>query len=135
MRHLPFSEVSSCLDRGRPVEQLLEERMEGEDRILRIARIDRESDGMFSVAYFEVYDQGSEDAWDVYEFASYDPDMAYGDITQFESSREALAFASSSYGALPDRYVNVGMVQDEYGDKYFPVTDGRTRSSPTVAPH
>lgn len=61
---------------------------------------------------------GNADFVDVYEFPAVDPDEEHGEgqaLATFDRSVEALA-ASIEHGALPDRWVNEGVVQDEYAD-------------------
>jgi len=71
---------------------------------------------MVSVTCFEVLDEGSENFLDVYEFTPLDPDLPYGQTEKFETADAALAYAESKFGASLEKYVNSGVIQDEYRD-------------------
>jgi hypothetical protein len=83
---------------------------------IRFVRIDRQNDGTYAVAWFERLDEGSADNCDVYEFSPVDPDTPYGDVSTFASAEAALVCACEHHGAVPGRWLNAGMVQDEYRD-------------------
>jgi hypothetical protein len=118
MRHLPPRDALQALNAGRPIEQLLDDRLDEGDRIIRFVRIDKEATGEFAVALFESIDEGSAEMLDIYEFTALDPDLPYGDITEFESAEEAIDFCIADLGAVAGRFVNGGVIQDEYRDRY-----------------
>ena len=77
-------------------------------------RIDRNKDGIYTVAYFETFDDGSEDFLDVYEFETVDPDLEYGLKDSFQTYDEALEFSRQRYHCNNEKYVTAGMIQEEY---------------------
>lgn len=114
-RHLSASEAERVLNAGRSIEQWLGARVEGADRVLKWLLLAVENDGGYSVTVFEVLDNGGPEFLDVYEFSPLDVDQPYGVTTTFKDARGALAFAIGA-GADPGRFVNAGIVQDEYAD-------------------
>ena len=115
-RYLTYSEALSAVRNGRAVEQWLRGRDDGDDRIIEWLRIHRERVDEFCVAHITVFDQGSIDFIDMGEFQSYDPDVPFGETSSFSDPGDALAFAVEELGAVPERFVNSGMVQAEYDD-------------------
>lgn len=119
MRHLIEFDVTANLRNGRTVEQLLAGRCEAGETVIRHLSIHRTRDGEWKVAVYEVFDAGP-DFMDLYEFSSVDPDMHASEETTFASVEGALAYCSEQLGARPDRYVNVGLVSEDYRDRYHP---------------
>jgi hypothetical protein len=116
MRYLNKDEIQSRLRLGKSVEQWLGVVQEADCTILRWLSIDKESDETFSVAYFESFDEGSEDFLDIYAFSLADPDEPFGLIHTFYSIADALEFAAVNYKASPHKYTAAGMIQEEYRD-------------------
>lgn len=114
IRYLTSEQLLANLRLGKAVEQWLMPRVEPDYAVLRWLRIDKEKDGQYSVTCFETFDEGDSDFADVYEFSPLDPDQPFGYISSFESAIEALNFSVSKYGALKDKFVSEGMVQEEY---------------------
>ena len=114
-RYLIEPHIKSALSRGKRVEQFLGP---------------RESDGLACVQYavmssrgaefridvYEVEDVGSEDFLDIYEFPSSDPDGDPVVSIAADSLGAALDQASRQVAADPGRWVNAGVIQDEYQD-------------------
>ncbi len=115
MRFVDKNDLASILNSGRSIEQMLGLFDRDGFRIVNFIRIDREKDGEFSMAFFEVIDEGSRDFLDVYEFSPYDPDSPYGSISKAGSPEEIIDMAVK-IGASPERFVNAGVIQDEYKD-------------------
>jgi hypothetical protein len=115
-RYLTEAEVLSTLSRGASVEQWLESTPVDSDTVLRWLRIDRERDGQFSVTYFEVFDDGGPEFLDIYEFSSVDVDKPHGESTSFDDAKRAIRHCVESHQARTDRFVNAGMIQEEYAD-------------------
>jgi hypothetical protein len=115
-RHLSAAEAERALNAGRSIEQWLGARVEGADRVLKWVQLTVEKDGGgYSVTVFEVLDDGGPEFLDVYEFSPLDADQPYGVTTTLKDARGALEFAIGA-GADPCRFVNAGIVQDEYAD-------------------
>lgn len=55
----------------------------------------------------------------VYEFSALDPDRSYGQVDSFRTVDDAFQFACEQTGADPRKFVNAGVVQDEYRDAYL----------------
>jgi hypothetical protein len=73
-------------------------------------------DGGFVVTAHHVYDDGIPD---VYEFTPVNAEEYVGegvDVGRHAEAEGALE-AASDHGALSDRWVNFGMVADEYADR------------------
>lgn len=65
-----------------------------------------------------MFDNGAPDFLDVYEFDAVNPDAPFGEERAFDSVDNALRFAAEHLGASEGLYVNQGVVQDEYKDRY-----------------
>jgi hypothetical protein len=113
--HLTDDQVRAQLSAGRPVEQWLGHKDEDSYRLLRWLRVDPERDGTYSVALFEVFDEGSEEFLDVYGFSPVDPDLLDGEISSWTTKEEALEHALSC-GASRESFVAAGGIQDVYAD-------------------
>lgn len=120
MRHLNDLDVRTNLAAGREVEQLLPERHERDQRVIRYISIERPGPDCWKVRLCEVFDNGTPDFIDLYEFEAADPDLPFGDEWTFDSIERAMAFARDALGASHNRYVNRGVVQDEYRERYHP---------------
>ncbi len=74
--------------------------------------------GGIELRRFEAFDDGNEDFLDVYQFTPMDGDEYAGEgvlVGHFAGPREVLDGAGA-HGALLDRWVNRGVIQDEYAD-------------------
>jgi hypothetical protein len=76
------------------------------------------TDGGFTLRRHAVLDEGDDDFLDVYEFRPADEDADIGEGIMIGTFPDALtAFeAASQNGARLTRWVNNGVVQDEYAD-------------------
>ena len=116
MRHLTERQTLGALDRGRAVEQLLVPSTT-DHTVIEWLRLSPQSSGV-SLIRHRVQDVGSADFVDVYEFPPVDVDEEHGEgtvLATFAGSAEALA-AATTHGARADRWVNDGVLQDEYAD-------------------
>ena len=113
MRHLPSSEIESVVRRGKSVEQFLGKGHDG--RTLRWVEL-RPSKEVVEVWVFEVEDVGSIDYLDLYSFpevgASFEEPLARLPFT------EAIEWCERNLSASPMRWVNQGVVQDEYAETF-----------------
>lgn len=116
MRYLlPFA-IRSALNRGRAVEQFLGGFEHNGSPALRRLTLQPENASVTLLVY-ESYDEGGEDDLDLYEFSEVDGEP--GDPAAEHpcaTLEEALTLARTRYGADPDRWVNEGIIQDEYQD-------------------
>ena len=118
-RYLAENDAKSALRGGRAIEQLLEGRLEAGLQIVRFVTIAHEATGENSVTLHEVFNGGNFDVLDVYEFSPLDPDRSYGQVDSFRTVDDAFQFACEQTGADPRKFVNAGVVQDEYRDAYL----------------
>lgn len=114
---LPF--VRTALNLGKPVEQFLGGFSANGHPAVRWIELRPESDEIV-LSLYEVYDEGSEDWLDLYEFErATDDDLEQDEPAaehRFSTLDDALAAAAERYGAHPERFVNAGVIQDEYHD-------------------
>lgn len=115
-RYLTIDQAKTNLRLGKPVEQWLTPLKKEDYTIVRWIRIDKESDNTYSVSRFEVIDEGDESFSDVYDFTPLNPDEPYGDIQSFENPNDALEYACKTFGLDKSKFVNAGIIQDEYLD-------------------
>ena len=117
MRYLHGMHLESAISRGKTVEQFLGGfDHQGEDAI-RFLTIRKEGEE-FWLQLHELLDQGTEDLCDVYSFdyISLPEDEFEPAPLKFESWQDALAHAHAEFSAVPERWGNEGMVQEEYAD-------------------
>lgn len=119
MRYIDKNELATNLRFGRPIEQLLSDRSEDGNLVIRFIRIEKKT-GEFSVALFEVFDCGTTDFLDIYEFSAVDPDFPYGEAKIFFTAEDAIEYSCGELNASPEKFVGSGMVQIEYRDAYHP---------------
>ncbi|WP_331720612.1 hypothetical protein OG851_42480 (plasmid) [Streptomyces sp. NBC_00161] len=131
MRYLAESFALAALRRGHPVEQFL-------GPVCAAGRFGvcyvevRPKAARFEIFLHTVEDVGHETFLDLVEFPPLDPDDEEEEfgrlITAADDPLSALKAAEDVTGAVPQRWVNATMSQDEYADF---VRDGRPqRSSP-----
>jgi hypothetical protein len=115
VRHLSERETLAALHRGTSVEQILT-RSPTDGSICWLSL--RPSGDDFAVRLHRVHDEGSADFLDVYEFEPLDEDEDPGEgrlVGRYSDARTALDAAAGA-GAQPGRWVNGGVLQDEYVD-------------------
>jgi hypothetical protein len=115
VRHLTEQQALAALRRGAAIEQMLSEDLRsGSFRWLDARR----SDAGFELYVHETLDDGSDNFWDIYEFRSVDDDDEFGTgvIVGIYPAEALLLQSASELGARPDRWVNDGVIQDEYGE-------------------
>jgi hypothetical protein len=117
VRHLSESQAVGALRQGRAIEQLLT----ADSSVVAWLRLSGRSSSV-ELARHRVQNVGSVDFMDVYEFPPTDIEEEHGEgvvLATFRDASEAFT-ASVNYGARADRWVNEGMVQDEYADATRP---------------
>ncbi len=115
MRHLTANQALTALRRGAEIEQMLSDDLAtGSFRWLRAHRTDEG----FALRLVETLDEGSEDFFDLYEFNSVDASDEHnaGEVIGRSSSPSDLMRLAAGVGASDDRWVNAGLIQDEYLD-------------------
>jgi hypothetical protein len=116
VRHLTPAQAAAALRRGKPVEQLLPSEPHDGQPTVKWLSVTPERDGSFVVTAHHVYDDGIPD---VYECTPVDAEEYLGegvDVGRHAGAEDALE-ATIDRGAHSDRWVNVGMVADEYADR------------------
>jgi hypothetical protein len=116
MRHLLEIDVYLNLRNGRSVEQFLSKSKYEDFPTVKFTRIDKENSGAISVSLFEVYDDGNEDFLNIYEFQPIEPDEPDGVQSSFQTAEEAVNYVCTVLGGSINKFVNAGMVQEEYKD-------------------
>lgn len=118
MRHLTPAFAIAALGRGRQIEQFLGGAVEGEASSITFVTISPRGNA-FRLSVHEVLDVGSADFLDVSEFPPIDEAEYVGEgrsLGTAASPTDAIALAESIVSARPDRWVNQGVVSDEYAD-------------------
>lgn len=99
---------------GKPVEQWLSHVHKADYTVIKWIALNRE-EKQFGLTYFESFDEGEEDFYDVHEFSVIDPEDAPLGINHvFNTVEAAVAFAVQNYGASANRFVAFGMIAEEY---------------------
>jgi hypothetical protein len=119
VRYLTESFILGALRRGRSVEQFLGPCGSPERPGVRYVEV-RATKTSYEVFLHVVEDIGCESFFDLGEFPPFDPDdeaCEFGRLLGIaEDPLAALAVAEQRAGAERGRWVNEGIVQDEYGD-------------------
>lgn len=113
-RYLITPFIESAVHRGASVMQFLGGFLAGDEPALRYVELRPGEDGV-EVWVHEVFDAGSETYADVGGFGAVDEDADEPAVVA-ETIAEALAIAHERFGAVPDRWVNESMIDDEYLD-------------------
>jgi hypothetical protein len=114
-RHLSEIQTHTRLSLGKSIGQFLSRQDEDDYAVIKWLTIDQGDEKAYSIYYSEVIDEGPENYLDLVELTPVDPDNSPV-VDEFDTIEEALAFAATAYGALPDKYVAESMVNDEYAD-------------------
>ena len=114
MRHLTPDQAAAALRRGKPVEQLLQSEPHDGQPTVKWLTINPVSDG-FVLSAHHVFDDGIPD---VYELTPVDSEEYVGEGVDVgrHAEAEAALEAAGDHGAHSARWVNFGMVADEYAD-------------------
>lgn len=113
-RHLLEVQAKTRLSLGKSIAQFLSAQQEADYTILKWLSISKGGDEKeYSVYYSEVIGEDDENELDIVEFTPLDPDE-YPYITEFDTVEEALAFATTAYGASVHEYVAESMIGEEY---------------------
>ncbi|MEV6179959.1 hypothetical protein [Streptomyces sp. NPDC052015] len=119
MRYLVEPFIIGAMRRGRSVEQFLGPIDSPERPGVRYAEV-RPARTSYEVYVHAVEDVGHENLLDLDGFPPFDQDAEEEDFGQLlgtaESPQDALALAEKCTGAVRGRWVNQGVVQDEYRD-------------------
>lgn len=111
-RHLTLSNIQSAMTRSKSVEQFLGTRRPGEISWIEI----RPATERFETWFFEVQDVGGADFMDLYSFPPIGEDWPDAPSSTHNTLEEAMEYCHREYAALPDKWVNQFVIQDEYLD-------------------
>ena len=113
VRHLSEQQTLSALWRGASVEQMLTHSL-SERRVRWLVALP-DVDGI-TLRLHHVHDDGDADFLDVYDFRPVDEDEYFGEgrVVGHCPDAETVLQAAVGMGARPDRWVNAGVIQDEY---------------------
>jgi hypothetical protein len=114
MRYLTNGYLRTALRQGKSIEQFLGGSGSSEHKTIRWLGI-RSNDNSFCLTFYEAIDEGSESFHDLYEFTCEPPDEDPPEYF-FATIEEALEYSASTFGASRSRWVNAGVVQDDYAD-------------------
>jgi hypothetical protein len=117
MRYLADSFALGALRRGKAIAQFLGS-SRAEDRRMLISWVEvHPVDDGFAVVLHVAEDVGGEHFADLWEFPPADPDDEFGrQIGQADDAGAAMPLAEELTSAVRGRWVNLGVVQDEYLD-------------------
>ncbi|MGH3390109.1 MAG: hypothetical protein ACRDOO_14665 [Actinomadura sp.] len=129
MRYLTEGFALGALGRGKPIAQFLGPRADADPAVVQWVEI-RPRGGEFEVVLNAVHDVGGEHFLDLWEFPLDDPeeDGLGRVLAGADSALGAMKEAEEQTPAVRHRWVNLGVVQDEYRDY---IRAGRPLSWPT----
>lgn len=111
-RYLTLQEAESSLNRGKDVEIFFGSFTHNSEQCIRWASFSKGASGV-NGCLWEAFDQGSPDYLDIYTFDT--PSGEYVEPTKSVTA-ENLKAAASALKIDDLKFVNQGMVQDEYAD-------------------
>jgi len=113
MKFLLPNQAIDQIKAGRAIEQWLGHNNAPNYRSIRWLGIYPERVGIFNLAVYEVFDDGTPEMLDVYGFEPIDPELPSGSISTFATPEEAIA-AAVKQGASAGKFVGTGIIQDIY---------------------
>jgi hypothetical protein len=120
VRHLSIDQARAALRRGAAIEQLLN-RSETDGRpALRWLSLIPSKAGDIEMRFHSVFDVGTDEFADVTEFPPTEADESIGEgrpMGHYREPEHALREARMEWGAVDDRWVNSGLVGEEYADQ------------------
>jgi hypothetical protein len=116
MRYLTEGFALGALERGKSIAQFLGPRAGADPAVVQWAEI-HPRDGEFEAVLNVVQDVGGEHFLDLWEFPPEDPDDELGRVlARVNTALDAMKEAEEQAAAVRPRWVNLGVVQDEYRD-------------------
>ena len=112
MRYLTEIEITTLLNLGKTLEFFLGPSHEDND-VINWIDICKGIRGTIELSTYSVFDEGNIDHIDLYSFSAVDPDNDFETI-EFQTLDSALTFIKDKYRLADLRFVNRGMIQDEY---------------------
>ena len=116
--YLTLSEVESALNRGKSIECFLGSCVRDGQRGIKWLSATRRGESV-RLAIYETADLGSEDILDLYEFGPLNPALELDEPDEekmFQNFRSFISEVEAMFPSSTARFVNEGMIQDEYSD-------------------
>jgi len=112
MRYLTEIEITTLINPGKTLELFLGQSQHDKD-ILNWIEICKGRKEAIELNSYSVYDEGDIDHLDLYSFSPVNPEEDFETI-EFPTLESALVFIRKKYQLTDLRFVNQGMIQDEY---------------------
>jgi len=113
-RYISRQSLSTYLNLGKIIEVFLG-RINDNKKILSYLEIKNIASDKIQLSTIEHYDEGSLDWLDIYDFSYVDPDGNHNKI-EFDNIEEAIDFIQVKFQLKEIKFVNEGIIQDEYKD-------------------
>jgi hypothetical protein len=112
MKYLTEIETRTLLNLGKTLEIFLGQSGDNNEIISWLSLAKNET-GQVELSTYMVLDCGDLDHLDIYSFEPVDPDEPY-QTTAFSTLDEALIFIRNNYNQTEPKFLNQGVIQDEY---------------------
>ena len=112
MKYLTDIEIRTLINLGRTLEIFLGRTTDNNETINWIS-LTKNNAGQFELSTHSVFDDGDIDHLDIYSFEPIDPDEPF-QIRVFTTLDEALTFILDNHKLTNLRFVNQGVIQNEY---------------------
>jgi len=119
-RYLIKEEIITLLNLGKPVEAFLG-RLSDDEEILTWISLEKSKENQIVLNINEVYDEGSLDYLDIYDFSFVDSDMDF-ETLEFADLENAIEFIKDRFKFTECKFLTKGVIQDEY--KKLLLTEG-----------
>jgi hypothetical protein len=118
MRHLTMRQAEDALVRVKGIEQLLARQRNADGRWTVSWMVVVPAEGGFRVTLHRVVEPPTVEIFDVADFPPLDEEERVGEgrcVDEVDAPGPAMAGAGA-HGAVPDRWVNLGLIDQEYAD-------------------
>jgi hypothetical protein len=112
MRYLTDIEIRTLVNLGKTIEMFLG-RSEADDEVICWLDLCKGKESEIELRVHSVYDQGDTNNLDLYSFSYADPDEEFETI-KFAALEDALSFIKDKFHLPEFRFLNRGMIQEEY---------------------
>jgi len=112
MKYLTEIEIRTLISLGKTLEMFFGQTADNIE-IMNWVSLSKRKTGQIEVSTHSVFDEGDIDNLDIYSFTPVDPDN-YFETKEFSTLDEALKFLRDNYQLIDLRFVNQGLIQDEY---------------------
>jgi len=119
-RYLIKEEIITLLNLGKPVEAFLGRKSEDEEIITWVS-LEKNKENRIVLNIYEIYDEGSIDSTDIYDFSYVDPDLEY-QTREFADLEDVIKFLKEKFNMNESNFLTKGGIQDEY--KKLLLTEG-----------